>query len=66
MRGDQKWPPQSVKEAVAAENEARMMLAKGPACRPRKVTSRRITFYPSSVHGQIIHILHIPLYIISL
>lgn len=37
MRGDQKWPPQSVKEAVAAENEARMMLAKGPACRPRKV-----------------------------
>ncbi|CAH2071116.1 unnamed protein product, partial [Iphiclides podalirius] len=37
MRGDQKWPPQSVKEAVAAENEARMMLAKGPACRPRKI-----------------------------
>lgn len=37
MRGDQKWPPQSVKEAVAAENEARLLLAKGPACRPRKV-----------------------------
>lgn len=37
MRGDQKWPPQSVKEAVAAENEARRQLAKGPACRPRKV-----------------------------
>lgn len=37
MRGDQKWPPQSVKEAVAAENEARLKLAKGPACRPRKV-----------------------------
>ncbi|XP_064292149.1 protein transport protein SEC24-like isoform X8 [Plodia interpunctella] len=36
MRGDQKWPPQSVKEAVAAENEARMQLARGPACRPRK------------------------------
>lgn len=38
MRGDQKWPPQSVKEAVEAENEARRMLARGPACRPRKVT----------------------------
>lgn len=38
MRGDQKWPPQSVKEAVAAENEARRQLAKGPACRPRKVS----------------------------
>ncbi|XP_046963083.1 leucine-rich repeat extensin-like protein 2 isoform X2 [Vanessa cardui] len=37
MRGDQKWPPQSVKEAVAAENEARRQLAKGPACRPRKL-----------------------------
>lgn len=37
MRGDQKWPPQAVKEAVAAENEARVELAKGPACRPRKV-----------------------------
>lgn len=38
MRGDQKWPPQSVKEAVAAENDARVSLAKGPACRPRKVS----------------------------
>ncbi|XP_063377382.1 uncharacterized protein LOC134664589 isoform X2 [Cydia fagiglandana] len=37
MRGDQKWPPQSVREAVAAENEARLQLAKGPACRPRKL-----------------------------
>ncbi|CAG9795094.1 unnamed protein product [Diatraea saccharalis] len=37
MRGDMKWPPQSVKEAVAAENEARLQLAKGPACRPRKL-----------------------------
>ncbi|XP_026321876.1 chromatin modification-related protein eaf-1-like isoform X2 [Hyposmocoma kahamanoa] len=37
MRGDQKWPPQSVKEAVEAENEARRQLAKGPACRPRKL-----------------------------
>lgn len=38
MRGDQKWPPQNVREAVAAENEARVQLARGPACRPRKVT----------------------------
>jgi hypothetical protein len=37
MRGDQKWPPEAVKVAVAAENEARRLLAKGPACRPRKV-----------------------------
>lgn len=48
MRGDQKWPPQEVKEAVAAENDARRQLAKGPACRPRKVTERTtlaISFY---------------------
>lgn len=37
MRGDQKWPPESVKQQTAAENEARIALAKGPACRPRKV-----------------------------
>uniref|UniRef100_T1H9T3 Uncharacterized protein n=1 Tax=Rhodnius prolixus TaxID=13249 RepID=T1H9T3_RHOPR len=34
MRGDQKWPPESVKQQAAAENEARVALAKGPACRP--------------------------------
>lgn len=45
MRGDQKWPPQSVKEAVAAENEARVMLAKGPACRPRKVKKDYSSFF---------------------
>lgn len=39
MRGDQKWPPASNKEAMQAENEARISLAKGPACRPRKVTN---------------------------
>ncbi|XP_026737055.1 extensin isoform X2 [Trichoplusia ni] len=45
MRGDQKWPPQSVKEAVAAENEARRQLARGPACRPRKVNKDYSTFF---------------------
>ncbi|CAG4916254.1 unnamed protein product [Colias eurytheme] len=45
MRGDTKWPPQSVKEAVAAENEARRQLAKGPACRPRKVQKDYSNFF---------------------
>ncbi|XP_026755365.1 uncharacterized protein LOC113515380 isoform X5 [Galleria mellonella] len=45
MRGDQKWPPQSVREAVAAENEARRLLAKGPACRPRKVNKDYTSFF---------------------
>ncbi|XP_077294190.1 uncharacterized protein LOC143916818 isoform X2 [Arctopsyche grandis] len=45
MRGDQKWPPQSVKEAVAAENDARVSLAKGPACRPRKVKKDYGSFF---------------------
>ncbi|VVC96734.1 unnamed protein product [Leptidea sinapis] len=45
MRGDMKWPPQSVKEAVAAENEARVQLAKGPACRPRKVKKDYSSFF---------------------
>ncbi|XP_061377630.1 ATP-dependent RNA helicase ddx46 isoform X11 [Danaus plexippus] len=45
MRGDQKWPPQSVKEAVDAENEARRQLAKGPACRPRKVKKDYTEFF---------------------
>ncbi|XP_038223098.1 uncharacterized protein LOC119840516 isoform X9 [Zerene cesonia] len=45
MRGDTKWPPQSVKEAVAAENEARRQLAKGPACRPRKVQKDYSSFF---------------------
>lgn len=44
MRGDAKWPPQTVKEAVAAENEARRLLAKGPACRPRKVKSHNLNY----------------------
>ncbi|XP_037963996.1 uncharacterized protein LOC105384464 isoform X6 [Plutella xylostella] len=45
MRGDQKWPPQEVREAVAAENEARRQLAKGPACRPRKVKKDYTSFF---------------------
>uniref|UniRef100_A0A069DS27 Putative activating signal cointegrator 1 complex subunit 2 protein isoform x2 n=1 Tax=Panstrongylus megistus TaxID=65343 RepID=A0A069DS27_9HEMI len=45
MRGDQKWPPESVKQQAAAENEARVALAKGPACRPRKVRKDYTTFF---------------------
>ncbi|XP_075971792.1 uncharacterized protein LOC142973709 isoform X7 [Anticarsia gemmatalis] len=45
MRGDQKWPPQAVREAVAAENEARRQLARGPACRPRKVNKDYANFF---------------------
>ncbi|XP_011688746.1 PREDICTED: nuclear receptor coactivator 6-like isoform X2 [Wasmannia auropunctata] len=37
MRGDLKWPPAPIKAQVAAENQARMELAKGPAFRPRRV-----------------------------
>ncbi|XP_014262300.1 basic-leucine zipper transcription factor A isoform X2 [Cimex lectularius] len=45
MRGDQKWPPESVKQQSAAENEARLALAKGPACRPRKVKKDYSSFF---------------------
>ncbi|XP_043288834.1 leucine-rich repeat extensin-like protein 5 isoform X2 [Venturia canescens] len=37
MRGDTKWPPESVKAQTEAENRARLELAKGPAVRPRRV-----------------------------
>lgn len=36
MRGDLKWPPESVKYQTEMENQARMALAKGPAFRPRR------------------------------
>ncbi|CAH0407409.1 unnamed protein product [Chilo suppressalis] len=52
MRGDLKWPPQSVKEAVAAENEARIQLAKGPACRPRKVKKDYTQFFAKNALNQ--------------
>ncbi|XP_048007588.1 AT-rich interactive domain-containing protein 1A-like isoform X7 [Leguminivora glycinivorella] len=52
MRGDQKWPPQSVREAVAAENEARLQLAKGPACRPRKVKKDYTGFFAQHALNQ--------------
>lgn len=45
MRGDQKWPPESVKQQSAAENEARVALAKGPAFRPRKVKKDYTSFF---------------------
>ncbi|GJQ83326.1 hypothetical protein Trydic_g15963 [Trypoxylus dichotomus] len=36
LRGDLKWPPEVVKEKMAAEQQHLVELAKGPACRPRK------------------------------
>ncbi|CAH1408165.1 unnamed protein product [Nezara viridula] len=45
MRGDQKWPPESIKQQTAAENEARVALAKGPAFRPRKVKKDYSSFF---------------------
>lgn len=57
MRGDQKWPPASNKEAMQAENEARISLAKGPACRPRKVTSQPNTLQYQLYHYFIIYLI---------
>lgn len=45
MRGDQKWPPATVKAQTAAENEARLALARGPAFRPRKVKKDYTAFF---------------------
>ncbi|KAK2582422.1 hypothetical protein KPH14_004735 [Odynerus spinipes] len=45
MRGDQKWPPASVKAQTEAENRARMELAKGPAFRPRRVNKDYSGFF---------------------
>lgn len=36
MRGDQKWPPESVRTQAEFENEQRKRIAAGPACRPRR------------------------------
>lgn len=45
MRGDQKWPPASVRAQCEAENEQRRQLAKGPAFRPRKVKKDYSSFF---------------------
>uniref|UniRef100_A0A1B6KKF4 Zasp-like motif domain-containing protein n=1 Tax=Graphocephala atropunctata TaxID=36148 RepID=A0A1B6KKF4_9HEMI len=44
-RGDQKWPPETVKQQSEVENQARIALAKGPACRPRRVQKDYSTFF---------------------
>lgn len=44
-RGDQKWPPESVKQQTEEENEARIALAKGPAFRPRKIKKDYSSFF---------------------
>lgn len=45
MRGDTKWPPESVKQQTEAENRARVDLAKGPAFRPRRVAKDYTSFF---------------------
>ncbi|XP_059615595.1 trithorax group protein osa isoform X2 [Phlebotomus argentipes] len=45
MRGDQKWPPVEYKQQAAAENEARLRLAAGPACRPRRCNKDYTAFF---------------------
>jgi len=45
MRGDEKWPPTAYKMQAAAENEARIALAKGPAFRPKKVRKDYTAFF---------------------
>uniref|UniRef100_A0A1L8DCI6 Zasp-like motif domain-containing protein n=1 Tax=Nyssomyia neivai TaxID=330878 RepID=A0A1L8DCI6_9DIPT len=45
MRGDQKWPPQEYKEQAAEENAARLRLAAGPACRPRRIAKDYTAFF---------------------
>ncbi|XP_044727141.1 pollen-specific leucine-rich repeat extensin-like protein 2 isoform X2 [Chrysoperla carnea] len=45
MRGDQKWPPASVKAQAEAENRARIELAKGPAMRPRRINKDYSGFF---------------------
>lgn len=37
MRGDMKWPPEDYKHQAELENEERLKLAAGPACRPRRI-----------------------------
>ncbi|KAK6644791.1 hypothetical protein RUM43_001064 [Polyplax serrata] len=45
MRGDEKWPPADYKAQAEAENEARKALARGPACRPRRVNKDYTSFF---------------------
>ncbi|XP_067008514.2 uncharacterized protein [Anabrus simplex] len=45
MRGDEKWPPVEYKTRAAAENDARVALARGPTFRPRKVKRDYTSFF---------------------
>ena len=36
-RGDTKWPPENCKQQSEIDNEARRMIALGPAFRPKRV-----------------------------
>lgn len=45
MRGDTKWPPESVKQQTDAENRAKLELAKGPTFRPRRAAKDYSNFF---------------------
>nr|XP_022906603.1 proteoglycan 4 isoform X2 [Onthophagus taurus] len=45
LRGDLKWPPEEVKEKMAAEKQHLLDLAKGPACRPKKQHKDYMPFF---------------------
>jgi len=44
-RGDAKWPPPEYKTRAEMENAARIALAKGPTCRPRRVNRDYSSFF---------------------
>lgn len=44
MRGDLKWPPPEYKKQSEIDNAKRIALARGPACRPRRV--QKVNFPP--------------------
>ncbi|XP_017772893.1 PREDICTED: protein app1-like isoform X2 [Nicrophorus vespilloides] len=45
LRGDLKWPPEDVKDKMQAERQAAIELAKGPACRPRRIAKDYSSFF---------------------
>ncbi|KAK9884520.1 hypothetical protein WA026_007362 [Henosepilachna vigintioctopunctata] len=45
LRGDLKWPPETVKQQAEEENRLRMELARGPVFRPRKVNKDYSNFF---------------------
>jgi hypothetical protein len=44
-RGDQRWPPNDVRQQSELDNEARRQIALGPAFRPKRVNKVVRTFF---------------------